>query len=313
MKKLVHFITHSKAAAYIAALLYVVVWGFRSVQGGGFDLSGCLGVLLALMAGYLSVRVTRELSLGDGKHVLSATLFFMGCAVAPQLNLASAEGVHFMLFSVACYVLLHTHRIRNAMGGYFLAFLFIGIQCLMTPTLLLALPALVLCGAFVDSLHARTLLAALWGLLCPFWVVGSVLFLMDKTALIAPYFGQIWPAMSSVPAVWGSCRLWMPVVWMLLLAVPGSVVILLNRTMKLQTSARLRFVIFSLVVLLVTACLSLGCYTALMPSVLMAASLIGAALFVGEDSRACNIYLLVLVILWLVALGLQIWRNSIMY
>ena len=70
MNKIAHFIIHSKAAAYIAALLYIVVWCSRSVQVGGIGFSDCLGLLLSLVMGYLSVRVAREFSLNDIKNVL---------------------------------------------------------------------------------------------------------------------------------------------------------------------------------------------------------------------------------------------------
>lgn len=313
MNKVVRFIIHSKAAAYIAALLYIAVWCCRSVLAGDFSLSGCLGLLVTLVVGYLSIKVAREFSFGDGKNTLPATLFFMGCAVAPRLSLSGGEGMHLILFSAACYVLLRTFRSRNAMGGYFLAFTLVGMQCLMTPTLLLALPCLVLCGAFMGSLHTRTLLAALWGLLCPFWMVGAVLFLMDRTGFVVPYLERILPSVSSVPAVFGSLQLWMPLPWALLLAVPSSVVVLLNRTMKLQASAGLRFVILSFVVLLVAVCLSPDCYVALLPSVLVVASLIGAGLFAGSNGRVRNIYLLVLMILWIIAVGLLVWNSSMIY
>lgn len=313
MNKVVRFIIHSKAAAYIAALLYIAVWCCRSVLAGDFSLSGCLGLLLSLAAGYLSVKVAREFSLSDVKNVLPATLFYMGCAVAPQLSLEGGNGVHFILFSIACYMLLLTYRNRSAMGGYFLAFVLIGIECLMAPPLLLALPWLVLCGAFMDSLHARTFLAALWGLLCPFWVVCGALFLTDRVGAISPYFGQILPSELSVSMVLGDTLLWTPLLWVLLFALPGSVAILLDRTMKLQANAGFRFAIVSLVVLLIAVCLSLEIYMALSPSVLISASLIGAGLFVTSEGRARNIYLFTLFILWLVALGLQVWSSFTLY
>ncbi len=313
MKKVVRFIIHSKAAAYIAALLYIAVWCCRSVLTGDFNFSGCLGLLLSLAAGYLSVKVAREFSLSDVKNVLPATLFYMGCTVAPQLNLVGGNRVHFILFSISCYILLLTYRNRSAMGGYFFTFVLIGIECLMSPSLLLALPWLVLCGSFMDSLHVRTFLAALWGLLCPFWIVCGVLFLTDRVGDIAPYFGHILPSELSMSIVLGDTQLWVPLLWALLLILPGSVAILFDRTMKLQANAGFRFVIVSLVVLLVAVCLSLEIYMALFPSVLISASLIGAGLFVTGEGRARNIYLLALFVLWLVALGLQVWSSFMMH
>ena len=105
---------------------------------------------------------------------------------------------------------------------------------------------------------------------------------------------------------------WVPLLWALLLALPGSVTILLNRTMKLQTSAGFRFVMASLVVLFIAIFLSTECYMVLFPSVMLCVSLIGAGMFVTGEGRARNIYLLVLLTLWFVVLGSQVWSNYMM-
>lgn len=298
MKKLVHFITYSKAAAYIAALLCVVSW---CVQVETKTLAGVLWLLLSLVMGYLLIKVNREFSLSDTKNTLPATLFFMGSALAPNLLSQHGSGVHFILFSVACFMLLRTYRSRDAMGTYFLAFALIGVQCLLSPSLLLTLPFVVLGGAFLESLHGRTLFAALWGLLFPYWMTCGVLFLTDRVGLIAPYLGQVIPV-SSAPVL-TSFNLWAQLLWALLLVVPGCIGILLNHTMKLQTSAGFRLIITALLVLAVAIGVSPANYSALFPCVLLGASLIGSALFVGSEKRARNIFLVVLVLVGLASLG----------
>ena len=309
MNKLAHFIVYSKAAAYIAALLYIAMWCSQSVLTEGFTLSNTLGLLLSLVVGCLSVRVAREYSFNNAKNELPATLFFMGCAIAPQTSFVCRDGAHFILFTIACYILLRTYRSRSAMGSYFLAFALVGSQCLMAPSLLLTLPWLVLCGVFMESLHVRTFFAALWGLLFPYWMMAGLLFLTDSVGLIAPYFEQVLQSASSVPNALASPQQWMQLLWVFLLALPGSIMILFNRTMKLQTSAGFRLLIISLVVLLVTIWLSPSCSSALLPCVLLFSSLIGTTLFVANGGRAKNIYLIVLLILWLFILGLHIWSN----
>lgn len=304
MNKLAHFIVHSKAAAYIAALLCVVAWVIRLVeQGGGADVYACLGLLLCIVVGYLSVKVSRELSFNEAKNTLPATLFFMGCAIAPQMIPVSEDAAHIVLFPLACYALLRTYRDRSAMGRYFLAFALVGIECMLIPSLLLTLPFLVLCGALMDSLHKRTLLAALWGLLCPYWVVGSFLFLTDRMGLVGAYFGQILSPLFCGRPVLDSFQLWAQFLWMLLLALPGSAAILLDHTMRLQSSAGFRLFIISLVVLLVTVALFPMTYPALFPCGLLYASLIGSIFFVRNMTRAKNIYLVVLLLVWSLILG----------
>lgn len=304
MNKIAHFIVHSKAAAYIAALLCIVAWVMHTVvQGGRVDAIGCTGLLLCLLIGWLSVKAGRELSFVNGKSALPATLFFMGYALAPQLVPVGIEGVHLMLFPTVCYILLRTYRDRSAMGRYFLAFALVGVECLLTPTLLLALPWIVLCCAFMESLHGRTFFASLWGLLMPGWVVGSILFLVDRTDLIVRWFEEILPSSSVAVSVLIAPELWMQLLWILLLAVPGSVVILLDRTMKQQASAGFRMLIATLVVLFATVGLLPQFYPVLLPCVLLFASLIGSLFFARNGTRAKNIYLVVLLFAWLLALG----------
>lgn len=309
MNKIVHFIVHSKVAAYTATLLCIVVWAFYAVErGNGIDVCGSLGMSLCVLMGYLSVRVGREHSFTGMKDMLPATLFFMGVAMAPQMIPGGVEDVHLILFPLACYLLLRTYRNRMAMGNYFLAFALIGVECLLSAPLLLVLPWLVLCGIFMESLHGRTLFAALWGLLFPYWVIGSVLFLTDKTFLAVSYFEHILP---STPATYslGDTDLWisppgLQLLWALLLALPGSVMILFDRTMKLQVSAGFRLLIVSLLVLLVAIAVFPAYYSALFPCVLSYASLIGAVFFLKNRGRAKNIYLVLLLILWLFSLNL---------
>lgn len=303
MKKIVHFIVHSKAAAYIAALLCIAAWVMHAVEwGGGIGAADSLGLMLCILVGWLSVKVERELSFGDVKSGLSATLFFMACTIAPQLVPVGVDAVHLVLLPAACYILLRTYRDRNAMGRYFLAFALVGVECLLAPSLLLTLPCLVLCGAFMESLHGRTFFAALWGLLLPYWVAGSVLFLVDRTDLITHWCGEILPSVPVAPVLDGPL-LWAQLLWALLLAVPGSVTIILDRTMRQQASAGFRMLIALLVLLLITLCLFPKFYSALFPSVLLYVSLLGSIFFARNVTRAKNIYLVVLLFAWLLTLG----------
>lgn len=306
MNKIARFMIRSKAAACIAALLCVVSW---CIQVEAKTLTGFLWLLFSLLAGYLLIKVNREFSLSDSKSLLPTTFYFMGCCMAPDLFAQHGAGVHIILFSAACYVLLQTYRERYAMGSYFLAFTFIGIQCLLAPPLLLTFPWLVLCGAFMESLHVRTFFAALWGLLFPFWVAFGVLFLTDRLGVVAPYFEQIVSMTSTALPPQPVAHWWNLLLWPLLIVLPGSIGILLNRTMKLQASAGYRLLIGALVMLFVTMWLSSVHYAALLPCVWLIAAFIGSAMFTISDSRAKNIYLIVLLLIWLSFWGLSLWNN----
>lgn len=306
MNKLAHFITYSKAATYIAALLCVVSWWF---QRGGNLLADVCSLVLILVAGVLLVRVNREFSLSDSKSTLPITLFFMGCGIASDLWVQGGVGLLFVLFSLACYILLRTYRERDAVGRYFAAFVLIGIQCMLAPPLLLTLPLLVLCGVFMESLHLRTFFAALWGLVCPFWIVCGILFLIDRTEFIAPYLDNV-VSMASPSHLWlYSPHRWVQLLWAMLIALPSSVVVLLNRTMKLQTSVVFRLLIGALVVLFISMWMASAYYAALLPCVMMGVALLGSALFATDNSRARNIYLIVLVLFWIFLFVQPLWNS----
>jgi hypothetical protein len=140
-------------------------------------------------------------------------------------------------------------------------------------------------------------------------VTCGVLFLTDKTALIVPYIGQILPAPSAMPSVLNDPQPWAQLLWVSLLALPGSVLVLFNRTMRIQANAGYRLLMLALVVLLITVVISPAYYAMLSPCILLYTSLIGATMFVGSEGRARNIYLVTLLVFWLAFLGLNVWNS----
>lgn len=301
---------YSKAAVCIAALLCIASWWVQTEAKG---VVGILTLVLCLALGYLLLRANRELSLNDTKCTLPATLFYMGCALLPDLLVLRGVGLNFSLFSIACYLLLRTYRDREAMGRYFLAFSLIGAECLMAPRLLFTLPLLVLMGAFVESLHARSFFAALLGLLLPYWVAFCALFLTDRVGEMAQFFDF---ANAGIPSmgvfVMSGVSLplsALPMLWALLLALPGCVKLLLDRTLKQRANGGYRFLMGVVAVLVLTVAVSGNLYLMLLPGILLLSSFIGASLFVGNRSRAKNIYLVLLLALWLLFIYMGVWSN----
>ena len=309
MNKIARFMIRSKAATYIAALLCVVVWTLQLIEEGG-GAHNYWALLIWAFAGYLAMKVERELSFNEARSSLPVTFFFMGCSMVPQVGLELDGILHFLMFPMACYVLLRTYRKRDAMAGYFLAFAIIGIQCLITPPLLLVLPWLVLCGFFMDSLHGRTIFASIWGLLLPFWVAFGVLLLTDRTMLAASYLNQIVPSAWEVPA-WEQFT--PQLLWVVLLIVPGGVMLLFNRVMRTQANVGYRLLMVALIVLLVAIAISPELYSKLSLCVLLYASLIGATMFVGNEDRARNIFLVALLVFWVASFGLYVWNACLRY
>jgi hypothetical protein len=298
MNKLAHFIVHGKAATYIAALLCIVVGIVQMVRDGVGYLQGSLVLLAYLLAGLLLVRTGRELSLNGGKSSFAATLYYLGCAIAPRLSVDSSEGMAFLLLPVALYILLKTYRHRFSMGLYFLAFVLVGVACMLVPPLLWAMPLLVLCGLFMESLNGRTLLAALWGLLCPYWVMVGVLFLTDRIGEVPLYLQSLSSPMAASRELWNQPLVQGQWVWMLLLIVPTSAMVWFNHAMRLQANASFRFIATAFVVMTIAALAIPGTCLALSPSLLLLGSLMGSVQFMDTTRRGWNIYLFFLLLLW---------------
>ena len=303
MNKLAHFIVQGKAATYIAALLCIVVGIVQMVRDGAGYLQGSLVLLVYLLAGLLLVKTCRELSLNGGKSTFAATLYYLGCTIVPRLSVDNSEGLAFLLLPTALYLLLKTYRHRFAMGGYFLAFVLVGVACMLVPQLLWAMPLLVLCGAFMESLHGRTLLAALWGLLCPYWVMAGVLFLTDRIGEVSLYFQSLVSPTVAARELWSQPLVHGQWVWMLLLVVPAGVKIWFDHTLRAQANASFRFITIAFVVMLIAAMAIPSVCLALSPCLLLLASLIGSVQFMDTTRRGWNIYLFILLLLWVLLGG----------
>lgn len=298
MNKFAHFIVHGKAATYIAALLCIVVGIVQMVRDGAGYLQGSFVLLAYLLAGLLLVRTGRELSLNGGKSTFAATLYFLGCAIAPRLSVDSFEEMVFLLLPAALYVLLKTYRHRFSMGLYFLAFVLVGVACMLVPPLLWAMPLLVLCGAFMESLNGRTLLAALWGLLCPYWVMVGVLFLTDRIGEVPLYLQSLSSPMAASRELWSQPLVQGQWVWMFLLIVPTCAMVWFNHAMRLQANASFRFIATAFVVMTIAALAIPSACLALSPCLLLLGSLMGSVQFMDTTRRGWNIYLFFLLLMW---------------
>ena len=298
MNKFAHFIVHGKAATYIAALLCIIVGFVQMVRDGAGYLQGSLVLLAYLLVGLLLVKTGRELSLNGGKSTFAATLYFLGCAIAPRLSVDSSEGMAFLLLPVALYLLLKTYRHRFSMGLYFLAFVLVGVACMLVPSLLWTMPFLVLCGLFMESLHGRTLLAALWGLLCPYWVMVGILFLTDRIGEVPLYIQVLASPLAATRELWHQPSVQGQWVWMLLLVVPAGATMWFNHAMRVQANASFRFITMAFVVMSIATMAIPGVCMVLSPCLLLLSSLIGSVQFMDTTRRGWNIYLIILLLLW---------------
>ena len=317
MNKLSHFLISSWAATAIAALLCMAIWIDAIMQGDTADVLSYMNLLIYLAFGVLIGRYG-DPTTGNRKATLPATLFFMSCAINPQLVPWQEATLYLPVIAGAYHILLGTYRNPAAMGSYFAAFCLIGIASLHSPQLLYLTPILILCSGFMQSLHVRTALAALFGILAPYWIAFGVLFLTDSTHLIAPFIDELTTAPPQAVAQLhlplgegNTLAVPMPIVqlvWTLLLVLPGIVHHLLSTTSKVRTRANRYLQIGYMATLLVATLLLPSLYTALQPVVVALAAIVSYDFFTTEK-KSHNIWLIALFVIWLLILGLYVWNS----
>jgi len=322
MNRFYQFFVHSWAATVIAALLCMAVWGhYIAYHTTGWTelYPSLLNLTLYLVFGLLLNNAYGHTATGSQRITLSSTLFFMGCAITPQIAPWQEGTICLVLMGTAYHLLSYTFRNHTSMGSYFTAFSLIGIASLCSPKLLYITPILILACTFMQSLHIRTSLAAILGILFPYWTAFCILYLTNNTHLISSFAAElttsIFPTATMLHLSTGTGHsLAIPTIvlqigWTLLLVLP-AIAHIASATSSIETRANRYFQIGNFGILLITVLVLPSLRTTLLPAILMLTAIIGYSFFVtGNKRRGRNIWALVLLVFWLFTLGLYVWNS----
>ena len=323
VKKIALFIAQSRVAAVIASLLCLGLWIYGLMGTGSqsvldADIWNYVIVILYLLVGIAVVRLTKKHAISTKHQLLPMTLLMMGGALSPQLSTMSVGAIQLVLIIIAYQFLLDTYRERYAMSSYFMAFTLFGVGSLITPQLLFVVPLLILSAIPLQSLHFRTFCASLLGILLPFWVAFSILFLTDNTHHIAQYFDSVIPSSYPFPTdvlciPLSDVSVTVPiaaihVVWILLTLIPASIHVITNVNMKVSVRASLYHTSLLILILLIAIFVFPALYHVLLPTLLFLTPILGANFFDAHLSELWrSIYLVVMTVIWLLVIGLYLW------
>lgn len=148
-----------------------------------------VGVLLTLGTAALLVRLVGANALFDTRSSLvslrprsphpQSPVFLLLMACTPFALPLTAGTVTLPLTILAILILVTTHQQQRSVSEYFSAFLLLGLASLFVPQWLLIVPFVLMGCMLLGSLTLRTFLAALLGLITPWWTAAGVLYLMD--------------------------------------------------------------------------------------------------------------------------------------
>lgn len=102
--------------------------------------------------------------------------------------IASAAAILCLL---GCRQLFDCYQMNNCNVQTFNAFFLFALASLLIPPLVWLLPVLWVGYNIINKLSLRRFLSSLVGIALVAWMTWGVLFLLDKTALVSSYFGQI--------------------------------------------------------------------------------------------------------------------------
>ena len=327
MRKIAHFIANSSIATVVAMLLcvglliYFVLVSDVVAPIGGVDAWAYLGLLLYPLLGFFTVRLNRGFTSSSSRTLFPVTLLMMGCSLSPQI-LGSYGVVYSLAFIAVYYVLSDTYRKHQSMGRYFVAFALLSIVTFVTPQLLLLLPFLIPCCIPLKSLHLRTICAALIGIIFPYWMAFGILFFIDDLAFFSQHFSA---AITILPPTFDTIsfpiRGWMLTIpylaiqvgWALLLLIPSVANVFFCSSMKVSARANLSFVSLLAIISLLGMFLFPAICCSLLPLLLLWAAILGDSFFLVPLTRANNIFLAILTILWVALYVLLVWSISLAY
>lgn len=258
----------------------------------------------------------------SSKVTLPTTIFFMGCAINPQLASWQEGTIYLVLIALAYHIISDTYRNPDAMGSYFAAFCLTGTISLQSPQFLFLIPVLISCCGFMQSLHLRTILASLLGVLTPYWTAFCILFLTGKTHLIQTFINELTasvalPSMQLQIPIGGGDSLSVPMTalqlaWTLLLILPAIAHHVLSTTSAVRVRANRYMQISCMTTLLVATHLLPSLYIVLQPTIVALTAILGYGFFATEKRRR-NIRPIILLSIWLFLLGLYVWNNFLIY
>lgn len=328
MNKIVHFIVHNKVATLVAALLCACLWFINLSTGDVVTIPSCvpiaslsptlqliIAIVSYLMLGLLLIRTNERIAFNiPKKATLAGTLFFMSSALVPYLAANITSTVHLVLLSTASYMLLCSYRQHEAMGYYFLSFALVGAASLVSPSMLFVAPLLLICCSLLQSLHIRTILASIFGLLLPYWIVVCGLFLTDTPLPTEAFVNALIPPATAQPdiAIYGytlSAKI-PQLAWLILLIVPSIIVTFFSRSaLKARTQSSLYFLTTAILLMLACIIIVPGFYPAISPLLFLALSISASCHFISNHHHAAKVYLIVLMIAWLFIATLSIWSS----
>ena len=200
----------SPTSLHTVAVIVVIAWvvvgsasplthdcnmGLWHLLPGAVRHNGWVNQLLAIITMVVSVYTLHELNLS---HVMlrinSRTISFVFAALMTACVFLHAfqPGLVVMYFILlSLFFLFSTYHQESSAGNTFVAFLCLSIGAVFYPKLLWMVPIYMLSIYMLRALNPRSVSGAVLGVIAPFWVVGSIAYVLDEMAVFSRIMHQM--------------------------------------------------------------------------------------------------------------------------
>lgn len=165
-----HRVINGTLTLPVTTVLALVAWLVPDIGSGLL----WAGLCTTGLATYLILELNNRYSLLRIRSRMISSTFLLLMAACPMLHSWSWESLTMLCFLLSYYTLFASYQQHRAEGYIFHSFLFAGIGSLLFPPMLILAVSYLFNMLFqLRNLQLRTFMAALIGLVTPYWVVAT--------------------------------------------------------------------------------------------------------------------------------------------
>lgn len=271
---------------------------------------GLLAVVVPLLCYVAMALILGMLHLHERRISWFTSLYFFLISVSVSIHCDIVCAVAAVLFMTAMTALLSCHPGEGAEGGLFTAYALLGFMSCLLPQFLFLLPLFVVYLFVANVFGIRRFLAAMLGLLMPFWFLFGIIYIWPRVAAVVPASDVLLQCLAFFDVVQFT-----PL--KILLLVTELAIMLPAMTMFVGSSVpskpflrrRLLFIMITNSYLLVLSIVSAPNFEMLYAWRVPGIAVLASYLFSQKVTKLSSIYFLIISIMWLAVAVFGIWVN----
>jgi len=170
----------------VVAIIVLFIWLIS--MGPGTEV---INMLLFAATGYLLIELNTTFSLIRVRTTLHVSIYWIATSVCIFLHPFNASSFIPLLFTASLFFFLNSYEHTNPAPSIFSSALFLSAASILFPYIIYYAPLLILSMISFRCMNVKSILAALIGLITPYWFFFAYTFLTDNTDIFFLPFAEI--------------------------------------------------------------------------------------------------------------------------